>query len=192
MPNWCENTLKITGDKEAIAKFKAQALREKTEESEQTALSFDNFIPMPKEFLEIQTGGRTIGKQYVTAWRIVDGKDVAVKAEEIEELKKKYGAEDWHSWAVKNWGVKWDVEAHLYDQSETSLSYTFDTAWCQPANFIETVAKMFPTLHFEMEYKEPGAEFQGTIIAKGDDFTDMPEDYEPEEWELDEDEEDED
>jgi len=43
----------------------------------------------------------------------------------------------WYDWNVRNWGTKWDVgvgdedkypETELYDESETSLAYKFNTA----------------------------------------------------------------
>ena len=45
MPNWCDNTLMIEGDKKQIAKFKKEA---KTKESE---LSFDALLPTPQKYM---------------------------------------------------------------------------------------------------------------------------------------------
>ena len=53
MPNWCHNSLYIRGNKKQIEKFKQTAKRESTEDSPESDLSFENFIPTPEHLLEI-------------------------------------------------------------------------------------------------------------------------------------------
>lgn len=84
---------------------------------------------------------------------------------------------NWYDWRIRNWGIQWDVEAHLVDKSDDTLIYEFDSPWCPPYGWIRKVALMFPDLSFELYYKEPGMCFQGTILAQKDLFIKKEEDY---------------
>lgn len=53
MPNWCENTLKVTGKEIELKRFVDAA---KTDELE---LSFDKLVPMPKELENTKSPGDT-------------------------------------------------------------------------------------------------------------------------------------
>lgn len=181
MPNWCENTLLIKGNKDAIAKFKKQA------DDGRTELSLNNFVQMPTEFEDIKTGGMQINGKLTEKWREVDGESIPVSQSELDELKTKYGADNWYDWTHKMWGTKWDVTADLLEQTKTTLKYGFESAWSPPSEWLRQVAIMFPTLHFELEYREEGCQFQGTIIADNTEFSDISEEFVPndedEEWE---------
>jgi hypothetical protein len=93
---------------------------------------------------------------------------------------------NWYEWRLRNWGIKWNIEAHLVDESENMLIYEFESPWCPPYGWIGKIAPMFPDLSFELYYKEPGMCFQGTIVAQKDLFIDQEEDYYEEMDEFDE------
>jgi hypothetical protein len=138
MPNWCENNLEITGDIKEIKKFKKQA------KAKETDLSFKNFIPMPKKLENTQSPADKPNK----------------------ELIKKYGADNWYDWNIKNWGTKWDTEAELTDSGADFLWYYFDTAWSPPTEWLKQTCKLFKKLSFELKYDEPGMGFCGTVRAE--------------------------
>jgi len=48
MPNWCYNSLRVTGNKKDVAKFKKDVNSKK----EKTVLCLNNLVPMPKEYNE--------------------------------------------------------------------------------------------------------------------------------------------
>jgi len=85
--------------------------------------------------------------------------------------------ENWYEWRIRNWGIKWDVEAHLVEESDSILTYEFESPWGPPHNWVRKVALIFPDLSFELYYREPGMCFQGTISAQKDFFVDKEEDY---------------
>lgn len=93
---------------------------------------------------------------------------------------------NWYEWRLRNWGIKWDIEAQLVDESENILMYEFDSPWGPPYSWIKKVALMFPDLSFELYYKEPGMCFQGIILAQKDLFIFQEEDYYEEIDEFDE------
>lgn len=125
----------------------------------------------------------------------VKGKETAIRLNNLVPMPKELegtispGEEpNWYDWRIRNWGIQWDVEAHLIDESEDGLIYDFESPWRPPYGWIRKVALMFPDLSFELYYKEPEMCFQGTILAQKDLFIREEEDY-FEEMEFDEDEE---
>ncbi len=107
---------------------------------------------------------------------------------ELENTQSPGPWPNWYDWRLLNWGIKWDVEAHLIDESKNMLIYEFESPWGPPTIWLKKVAFIFPELSFELYYKEPGMCFQGTMSAKGELSIDQEEDYyeESDEWEEDE------
>ena len=137
MPNWCQNTLKITGDKKELIKFKKKA------KSKNTKLSLANFYPEP------------------------DYSKVKVKPTFSSFHKEKYVEEKraWWDWRIQNWGTKWDIEAELTDNG-TELCYDFDSAWSPPVSWIKKVSKDYPKFKFRLKYREDGMGFKGVAKAQ--------------------------
>lgn len=155
MPNWCENSLTISGPLEIL------------KELEEVQLSFQKLFPCPQELLE------------TSAPAVYNDKEKA------EINKEKYGYPDWYSWQVANWGTKWDISIQSIDLDEGVdgkgyLTVGFDTAWSPP---VEAMRKIFEKykgkgLKIEMEYFEPGCSFIGKVRANDeDDFFDECYDY---------------
>lgn len=138
MPNWCNNKLTISGNKENLSVFKNQV------RGKETDICLNNLVPMPKE---------------------------------LENTISPGDNDNWYNWRLRNWGIKWDIEARLADESENALIYEFDSLLGPPCYWIRNVAPMFPDLSFELYYKESGMCFQGTISAQKDLFVDQVEDY---------------
>jgi hypothetical protein len=95
MPNWCTNTLMISGEYAEV-----QRLLE-TVEADKTALSLNKLITTPEELKNTTAPSRS-------------------PEEDKQRLKDLYGAIDWYDWQVNNWGTKWDV--HQTFTIHTSLS----------------------------------------------------------------------
>lgn len=96
---------------------------------------------------------------------------------ELNDTKSPGDDPNWYDWRIRNWGIKWDIEARIVDESENMLTYEFESPWGAPDNWVRNVALMFPDLSFKLYYKEPGMCFQGTILAQKDLFIDEQEDY---------------
>lgn len=81
---------------------------------------------------------------------------------------QKYGFSNAIDWQIENWGSKWDAcEPYLSDESETKISYFFETAWSPLEPFVKEMCKQFPNLRFTLDYEEPGCDFKGTLICEG-------------------------
>jgi hypothetical protein len=161
MPNWCTNRLQVTGDKHELNKFKEQTLV-KSDNSDTIDFTMELLHPTPKELLE-QTSP--------AMWR-GEADDIEGKLafeNTLEELKQKYGHTDWYNWRVVNWGTKWDVaESCICDDEDEIFSVDYDTAWAPNNAWVNYIAKKFPTLEFRLSYEEPGMDFCGVYIVKGE------------------------
>jgi len=134
MPNHCQNTITITGERGYLEDFIYFHLTNMNEPLNTDDLSIHDFIefsfnsvlPRPKALEDIISGSCTIDGESHRVWRSVDGKNVALSDDEYAELREKYGAVNWYDWCIKNWDTKWDC----YDFSmETSIN---NNLWLQP------------------------------------------------------------
>lgn len=168
MPNWCENTVTITGSKEDIDNV-IEFLKDAESE-----FSFDRIIPYPEPF------------------RSMDDKAGAGKFEPFDDGYNSGGYE----WCSFNWGSKWPTyEVSCCRLSANEIQYSFDTPWAPPIGVLDELARKMPRLAIEAYYREPGMMFEGERkYANGELETSMErelqsEDFEDEE-EIDTDQED--
>ena len=119
MPNWCNNTFELVAPKEKVREFES-FLNEKNGKD-----WFDFFLPCPAE--------------------LKDGGPVSPHDAPKPDLIEKYGASDWYTWSVNNWGCKWNCDAQDwnvddYDDENLSIKFWFDSPWGPPTelyNFID-------------------------------------------------------
>lgn len=161
MPNWVYNRVTISGESEAIAKFKEQAGRSHPDSFDETTgeivykaddpISFWNFIAPPQEALD---SGEYFGTH---GWK--EGKQVG----DTEN--------NWYNFQCDKWGTKWDAcEPDLEEESTTHLVYRFDTAWSPPAPVFEAMVEQFQELDFGIWWEEEqgfGAELETTTTDEG-------------------------
>ena len=89
-----------------------------------------------------------------------------------DSLVEKYGASDWYSWSVNNWGTKWDItNAYVGCDDEKSATASFDTAWSPPIEFYEKLVE----LGFDVDatYTEEGMGFAGHYVNGDDEYIDL-------------------
>lgn len=141
MPNWCHNTLTVTGPKKDRERFYEE---NKEGTDERTRLVFDKVIPTPED-LQCDSPAP---------------KDVAKKN------KEKYGYEDWYEFRIDKWGCKWNPLVNEVEHGNKSLEYWFDTAWSPPSNWVLAASIMYPTLTFNLQYDEVGNGFKGEFEVK--------------------------
>ena len=173
MPNWCHNRVDISGPKEDIQRFHAQA-RGHTQ-------SYNDFSPHTKDawpvFDDIRLKGMVSSPP--EPGNIVDFSFHALypvpeefrcfpyddrRAVELGELigqERPYGG---YHWEGAHWGCKWGAcESELVHKEDNFLQYEFDTPWGPPVQFFEKITEDWPTLSFELNYEEPGMGFKGEI-----------------------------
>ena len=149
MPNWCSNTLQISGDKEQLELFKQKSITK-------SGMDVDIFlmqecVPMPEELA------------------ICEDMTPEQKAERVA----KYGYDNWYDWRFENWGSKWDAQDSQIDEDENGLTISFETAWSPAIPYIKQVAIMFPDLIFDLYFMETGEWFAGRVFAKGEEVNEQ-------------------
>jgi hypothetical protein len=153
MPNWCSNTLKVhSTNEERLKEFKQAVLVPNTEHPDwDPKFTFNNLYPTPAELMDENAFGQS---------------------ENSEALEEKYGASDWYTWRVSNWGTKWDAaESGIVADDNENLIVWFDTAWAPPVAWLEKIAPQFPELNFSMIYDEPGCDFCGIVEFENGECT---------------------
>jgi hypothetical protein len=133
MPNWCNNTITLTGPKEKITAIYNKA-------KEDNAL-LQQLKPMPTE-LEGTTSP-------------------APKEGEPQPLVD--GVDNWYDWRVENWGTKWDVDADYLELSDdgTTITGWFDSAWAPPIHAYEYFLTENEDCSISSLYYEGGMDFAG-------------------------------
>lgn len=157
MPNWCSCDLYVRGEKKELARFKKAA------KGKNGVIDFNNFIPYPKKFTDMDEKAKEANK------KIEPGKTPA---------KDGYNSGG-YEWCIANWGTKWNASSpEISDDLDEELAYRLETAWSPPAPVVQKMGEMFPALEFELRYFEAGMSFNGLMrIEKGKVTADMQGEY---------------
>lgn len=166
MPNWCQATLIIRGDKKELDRFRIFA---KTKEK---VLDEKRFLPYPKKFADMDLATSLWDKK-----NTIDGK-LKKDADYKDKPKDGFNAGG-YEWCNENWGTKWGIcYPELTENDKNKLRYNFDTAWgpCIPVIF--KMSQNFPLLTFRMDYFEGGMGFKGRYrVRNGNILQDTSENY---------------
>jgi len=142
MPEWCSNTLLVTGDEKQLEKFKkiGNHTGDDIPENEKTHLLMANFFP-----------------------ELCYDKIPEISKETDNKLEN---MSDENKWKIENWGRKWDiiVEDFGFKDEKNKIQYQFQSPWSPPNKFIEEVSKDFPNLKFILTYEGEISEYGGKII----------------------------
>jgi len=195
MPNWCSNTLTVYGDKETLDAFIERAASgehdyvgpfNKRKEGE-SAADWEGFTPIQMEMLMQDDDlfkDKSDKKSSFSFHAFVPVPREVMLApydpHRLKEMASKYP--EWFSrypdmiagydWENRNWGCKWGA-------SDVTLSYTgvkgrdqlveydFQTPWAPPMEFMDCLAKLYPTMKFVLSYREEGMGFQGDAEWEG-------------------------
>ena len=158
MPNWVMNELTcIFQTQEEYNVFKEKVNLEGL---------FNSFIPMP-EVLDgtlsphiapgnfINGVNKRKNTNFLTLeevascddeWDSHRAKEIAKNIKAFEET----GYHDWYSWNLNNWGVKWDAVRPTAKYDLLTITFSFDSPWGCPEQFVRELSKLFPNANFEM------------------------------------------
>ena len=133
MPNWCNNTITLTGPKDKITALYNKAKKE-------DAL-LQQLKPMPDALEGTTSPAPKEGK----VQPLVDGFD------------------NWYDWRVQNWGTKWDVDMEGLELSDdgTTITGWFDSAWAPPIHAYEYFLTDNEDCSINSYYYEGGMDFAG-------------------------------
>jgi hypothetical protein len=158
MPNWVMNELTcIFQTQEEYNVFKEKVNLEGL---------FNSFIPMP-EVLDgtlsphiapgdfINGVNKRKNTNFLTLeevascddeWDSHRAKEIAKNIKAFEET----GYHDWYSWNLNNWGVKWDAVRPTAKYDLLTITFSFDSPWGCPEQFVRELSKLYPNANFEM------------------------------------------
>jgi len=158
MPNWCHNSMTITGSVDEIARFKQTCL---LAHKDGPTLDFEAIKPMPGIF-------------YDDPGQILFPDPDAPKNREQVETQKAFeaqaleatGAAHAYDWACAHWGTPGIASFfHAWRDEPGRYECDFDTRWTPPLFIWEKLGEMFPALDFSVSGYEPLTDFalRGTI-----------------------------
>jgi hypothetical protein len=160
MPNWCYNSLCVSGKKEILADFVSKTLVPRNMSSEEEydeshRFTFNILHPLPKA---LEGGFSPLPK--------LEGEDDIQYKERMAENVRLYGAEDWYDWNRYNWGTKWDASSTCVEQlDDQNFNVRFNTAWSPPIDWFEKVIPMYPELEFDLIFDEESQDYCGRMTA---------------------------
>lgn len=149
MPNWCSNSLQISGCPKQLDEFKSKSIIKSGMNLD--IFVMDGLITMPEELA------------------ICEGLTPEQKAEKVA----KYSYDNWYDWRFENWGSKWDAQDSSIEEDENGLTIDFCTAWSPAIPYIKQVAKMYPDLIFDLYFMETGDWYAGRVTAKNEDVNEQ-------------------
>lgn len=168
MPNWCNNSLIVTGDQATIDDFKSKTVVVKENGYEDFTMNI--LLPCPTVLDEMTSP---------VMWRGEKDDTEGEKKfnEQVAELQQKYGHTDWYSWRLANWGTKWDTSDASIMEEDGQFVVHYNTAWGPNSEWVHYVSTLYPTLEFRLSYDEPGVGFCGCYVVKngGEDFESLEE-----------------
>jgi hypothetical protein len=158
MPNWCHNSMTITGSVDEIARFKQTCL---LAHKDGPTLDFEAIKPMPGIF-------------YDDPGQILFPDPDAPKNREQVETQKAFevqaleatGSAHAYDWACAHWGTPGIASFfHAWRDEPGRYECDFDTRWTPPLYIWEKLGEMFPALDFSVSGYEPLTDFalRGTI-----------------------------
>lgn len=157
MPNWTYNSLTIEGSKEDISAIKTQ-LNKPFQRQHDT---------WNKDTGKMELQDVTYSNPVFAFWNVV--KPIDLETYNLQKDPKHdnsiidFKGDNWYDWNVRNWGTKWDVAVHdgdeypeteLVEEDETSLVYSFNTAWSPPLPAIEALSAQYPDVEFDLQFEE--------------------------------------
>jgi hypothetical protein len=140
MPNWCNNSITISGPKDKITKLYNDTVAENG--------LLQVMYPMPKELEDTTSPAPKEGEPQP----LVDGYD------------------NWYDWRVNNWATKWDVDVENLELSEdgTNISGWFDSAWSPPTGAYDEFLARNEDCSIKALYYEGGMDFGGEYLDGSD------------------------
>jgi hypothetical protein len=142
MPNWCENTLIVTGDPEEVDKFVSE---NKDDKADTEYLLFSKAVPEPtyEGYGDASKDKTPSGLPTWYKWRI----------------------ENWGTkWEPDGSGIE-ETTTFVNGRPVKTKKYYFGTAW-GPANiWFEKMIDRYQPLRFSYVYGESGNDFGGAFIA---------------------------
>ena len=141
MPNWCHNSMTITGSVDEIVRFKQTCL---LAHKDGPTLDFEAIKPVPGIFDddpgEIPDPDALKNRERVETQK-------AFEARALEAT----GSAHARDWVCEHWGTdRWPWDFEVIRDEPNSYECKFVTAWTPPVGIWRKLGEMFPTLDFSL------------------------------------------
>lgn len=189
MPNWCKNSMLVTGSKADI-----DSLISKVKTAEQN-FDLNGIIPMPSTLsVEASSTAKSAyaifyGTPLEQRRNVIVGGGEKEYQEKLNEILndvvskgladtyhhnlQNYGHTTWYDWCSEVWGTKWNTsDAHMGEvikvagQELYQVDFFFETAWNFPEGVFNALATQYPQLTFSVDVDEEGGFFWGNILIQ--------------------------
>lgn len=186
MPNWCMNTINISGSAKELKKFDEQfqkeyvsytgsttTCRKEQVNHEELKNSYIEYrvCPYNNPFATEESRNELVEINGITG----KTKEKGYSFNNFVPMTKEDYLNSWYNWSIENWGTKWDLHeisdygledvekaiAENKGDDELQVSYYFDTAWSPCSPVVVAMSKQFPNLSFEHAYEEDGEAYAG-------------------------------
>lgn len=142
MPNWCYNQIEIRGNKDDLIEL-AKSIK-----SDKSDFDFNNVIPYPKEYADLDTENN--GKGYNSGG---------------------------YEWCIDTWGTKWNACDVIVSKNGNLLNIDFETAWSPSIPITQRLSSVFPDLKFKHSYEEGGCDFSGFVVFENGESVEEQDGY---------------
>jgi hypothetical protein len=149
MPNHVTNYVTFGGSDAKIAELLSKV------KSKDSDFDFKTFAPMPDELIGSRSPSNIVSQQEYDKWVMNCDKDSVkfnweqcITQQMSDDMKKKYGADNWYDWSINNWGTKWNAyEIYVVDDQ-----VEFQTAWSTPFRAMVKLSEAFPDVVISVRY----------------------------------------
>jgi len=182
MPNWCNNTLSINGDKKTIQLImrKLNGMNYNPDTEENLIIRRDELLkrvshPMDADRIMMEYQLKIdIAKANVDKLK---QNESGVFATLVGLPPKPEGFDETGYYTTNSYsdfyGTKWDINYDEWtwdvDDDEEWIGVNFETAWSPPTGFITKLATMYPGItDIQLDYSEGGCNFAGRMTIEKD------------------------
>ena len=149
MPNWCNNSITITGPADQVKNLWEQA---QTNWKNGDYGLLNAMVPMPEALKGTTSPSPDDGSQ-----------------PEVD------GFNNWYDWCVANWGTKWDIDDQGLEFKDNNdgtaqISGWFESAWAPPINAYDTFMNNNEEIEVYANYEEGGMDFAGIYDNGSDEY----------------------
>ena len=182
MPNWCNNTLSINGDKKTIQLImrKLNGMNYNPDTEENLIIRRDELLkrvshPMDTDRIMMEYQLKIdIAKANVDKLKQNESGVFATlvglppKPEDFDETGY-YTTNSYSEFYGTKWDINYDEWTWDVDDDEEWIGVNFETAWSPPTGFITKLATMYPGItEIQLDYSEGGCNFAGRMTIEKD------------------------
>lgn len=180
VPNWVSNWVGISGKTTDLQAFVEKAKQQYTTNYPKSEWVWDAEQGKNVQIPESERGQQVealSGESPMSFWNFIEPENKVAyfadahgkkpegfadwtPAKQLEYNLKCEG-DGWYDWNIANWGTKWDASDAGIDtdylkpeEENSSISYTFQTAWSVPEPVFQAMVKQHPELSFDFECEE--------------------------------------